>query len=67
MLEHLITINLEKGFIPISRFNKGQAGQIIEEVKKEGIKVILKNNVPQGVLLPYTDEYLELLHMANLI
>ena len=38
-------------FVPISRFNKGEAGKIIEEVKSEGIRVIVKNNAPECVML----------------
>ncbi len=37
--------------IPISRFNKGEAGKIFEELKKEGVKIVVKNNKPACVLL----------------
>lgn len=42
-------------FVPISRFNKGEAGKIIEEVKQEGIKVIVKNNAPECIMIRVED------------
>lgn len=44
-----------KSFVPISRFNKGEAGKIIEEVKRDGIKVIVKNNAPECVMITVED------------
>lgn len=37
--------------VPISRFNKGEATKIFEEVKDTGYKIVLKNNNPTCVLL----------------
>lgn len=37
--------------VPISRFNKGEASKIFEEVNQGGIKLVLKNNNPAGVIL----------------
>ena len=37
--------------IPITLFNKGKAGQIFEEVKKSGTKLVVKNNVAECVLV----------------
>ena len=48
-----------KSYIPISRFNKGEAGKIIEEVKEDGFKFIVKNNAPECVLI--TVEYFDYL------
>lgn len=42
---------LFKNFIPITDLNKGKASQIIDELKKTGYKVILKNNRPEAVLI----------------
>lgn len=50
--------------IPISLFNRGLAGKIFDEVKKYGAKVVIKNNVPECVLLS-PDEYIRLLDEAN--
>lgn len=37
--------------VPISRFNRGEANHIFDEVKEEGCKMVVKNNVPTCVLL----------------
>lgn len=42
---------LFKNFIPITDLNKGKASQIIDDLKKTGFKVILKNNRPEAVLI----------------
>lgn len=46
--------------VPISRFNKGEANKIFEEVKETGFKIVLKNNSPACVLLT-PEAYEELL------
>ncbi len=50
--------------IPISQFNRGQAGQIFEDVKKTGAKVVMKNNVAECILLS-PDEYIQLMDELN--
>lgn len=40
-----------KSLVPISRFNKGEANRVFDEVRETGIKVVLKNNSPTCVLL----------------
>ncbi len=52
------------GTVSISAFNKGLAGKIFHEVKKTGAKVVMKNNVPECVLLS-PEEYLKLLDEVN--
>jgi len=37
--------------VPISRFNRGEANKIFEEVSEYGCKIVLKNNTPACVLL----------------
>ncbi len=37
--------------VPISRFNKGEASRIFDEVKETGWKIVLKNNVPACILI----------------
>lgn len=37
--------------VPISRFNKGGASKIFEEVNRTGVKIVLKNDIPACVLL----------------
>ena len=37
--------------VPISRFNKGEANRIFEEVRQSGFKIVVKNNSPACVLI----------------
>lgn len=43
--------SIMNSLVPISRFNKGEANKIFEELKETGFKVVLKNNTPACVLL----------------
>ncbi len=45
--------------IPISRFNRGLAGKIFDEVRATGPKVVMRNNQPECVLLS-PEEYLRM-------
>lgn len=47
----LRTVDVLNSIIPISRFNKGEASKIFNEVHKTGAKIVVKNNVPECVLL----------------
>ncbi|HCC37936.1 MAG TPA: prevent-host-death protein [Treponema sp.] len=51
MVYNLFCGNILDALIPISRFNKGEANKIFEEVRSSGFKVVVKNNVPACVLL----------------
>ena len=50
--------------VPISMFNQGLAGQVFEEVKKTGAKVVMKNNTAECVLLS-PEEYVRLMDEIN--
>jgi PHD/YefM family antitoxin component YafN of YafNO toxin-antitoxin module len=50
--------------VPITRFNRGEANKIFDEVRKTGIKVVLKNNVPVGVLIE-PERYDEMVEMLE--
>ena len=50
--------------VPISMFNRGLAGQVFEEVKKTGAKVVMKNNTAECVLLS-PEEYVRLMDEIN--
>ena len=50
--------------VSISVFNRGMAGQVFEDVKRSGAKVVLKNNAPECVLLS-PDEYIQLMEEVN--
>ena len=45
------TVNILDSIIPISRFNKGEATRIFNEVKTDGIRIVVKNNTPECVLI----------------
>ena len=55
MYDEMTACTMLNAFVPISRFNKGEAGKIIEEVKRDGIKVIVKNNAPECVMITVED------------
>lgn len=47
----LNAVNILDSIISISQFNKGQANKIFSEVKKFGTKIVVKNNVPECILM----------------
>jgi len=53
-----------KNTVSISQFNRGQAGKIFEEVKREGSMVVMKNNTAECVLIS-PDEYVKLIDIAS--
>jgi antitoxin StbD len=42
---------LMNSIVPITRFNRGEASKIFEEVNESGVKVVFKNNSPVSVLV----------------
>lgn len=57
------TVSLLNSMIPVSRFNKGEAGRIFDELARDKTKIVIKNNVPVGVLLS-PDEYANIIDEA---
>jgi PHD/YefM family antitoxin component YafN of YafNO toxin-antitoxin module len=55
--------------VPISRFNKGEANKIFEEVNADGVKVAVKNNIPACILITPEryEEMLETIENYNLL
>ncbi|SPF46957.1 conserved hypothetical protein [Candidatus Desulfosporosinus infrequens] len=51
MLNPNFISSVMNSLVPISRFNKGEANKIFEEVRETGFKIVLKNNTPTCVLL----------------
>jgi len=45
------TTEFMRAMVPVSRFNKGEAAKIFDEVAKTGIKIAVKNNKPACVLI----------------
>lgn len=50
--------------VPISRFNRGEANKIFDEVRATGCKIVLKNNEPICVLLS-PERYQEMVEMIE--
>lgn len=55
--------NVMSQIVPITRFNRGEANKIFDELKDTGVKAVLKNNVRVGVLVEpeQYDDMVELL------
>jgi len=51
MLNEISLRNALDAVIPITRFNRGEAGKIFDEVRESGCKVVVKNNIPTCVML----------------
>jgi len=64
MLNFMTVDNVLNAIVPISRFNKGGAGKIFDEVKNGGFKIVVKNNVPTCVLIT-PEKYQELMEKVE--
>jgi len=51
MLNEISLSNALDAVVPITRFNRGEANKIFEEVRESGCKVVVKNNIPACVML----------------
>jgi len=51
MINNILRGNILDALVPISRFNKGEANKIFDEVRLSGFKIVVKNNAPACVLL----------------
>ncbi|MGL5122640.1 MAG: hypothetical protein ACRC6K_00520 [Fusobacteriaceae bacterium] len=51
MLNSLPMSSVIDSMIPISRFNKGEANKIFDEVASSGYKIVVKNNKPACILI----------------
>ncbi|MBQ7012006.1 MAG: type II toxin-antitoxin system Phd/YefM family antitoxin [Clostridia bacterium] len=50
-MDNMSLIGMMNSIVPITRFNKGEANKIFEEVENSGMKIVMKNNRPACVLL----------------
>lgn len=64
MLGDFSVKNMLNSIIPISRFNKGEANKIFDEVSQSGYKIVVKNNSPTCVLLT-PKKYEELMEIVE--
>ncbi len=51
MIKKVSVSGVLNSFVPISRFNKGEAHKIFDEVKESGYGIVVKNNNPTCVLI----------------
>ena len=51
MHSHAQVVEVMRSMVPVSRFNRGEAAKIFDEVAQTGIKIAVKNNTPTCVLL----------------
>lgn len=57
-------MSVMKSIVPITRFNRGEANRIFEEVESGGTKIVMKNNRPACVLIA-PDKYEALMEMLS--
>jgi len=56
--------NVLDALVPITRFNRGEANKIFEEVRESGYKIVVKNNTPTCVMLT-PERYQEMMEMIE--
>ena len=64
MINNVLRGNILDTLVPISRFNKGEANKIFDEVRLSGFKIVVKNNAPTCVLLT-PERYQKMLDMIE--
>ena len=50
-MSEMSVMGVMKSIVPITRFNKGEANRIFDEVEASGTKVVMKNNKPACILM----------------
>ena len=50
-MSEMSVMNSMKSVVPITRFNKGEANRIFDEVEASGTKIVMKNNRPVCILM----------------
>ena len=63
-MDHMSTVVIMKKIVPITRFNKGEANKIFDEVQSTGTKIVMKNNRPACVLVS-PEQYESLIEMLS--
>ena len=64
MLGQIPAGELMNSMVPITRFNKGEASRIFDEVAAGGTKIVVKNNKPACVLMS-PEQYTELMELLS--
>ena len=63
-MDQISTVGLMKKIVPVTRFNKGEASKIFDEVQTSGTKIVVKNNHPACVLMS-PEQYESLIEMLS--
>ena len=63
-MSELSVMGVMKAIVPITRFNKGEANRIFDEVESGGTKIVMKNNRPACVLMS-PGQYESLIEMLS--
>lgn len=50
-MNEMSVMSVMRSIVPITRFNKGEANRIFDEVESSGTKIVMKNNRPACVLI----------------
>ena len=63
-MNNMSVVGMMNSMVPITRFNKGEATKIFEEVEMAGTKIVVKNNKPACVLIS-PSQYESLMEMLS--
>lgn len=63
-MNEMSVMGVMKAIVPITRFNKGEANRIFDEVEASGTKVVMKNNRPACILMS-PGQYESLMEMLS--
>lgn len=63
-MNNMSVVGIMNSMIPITRFNKGEATKIFDEVEHTGTKIVIKNNKPACVLIS-PSQYENLMEMLS--
>lgn len=63
-MDKMSVMGMMKTMIPITRFNKGEANKIFDEVQRAGTKIVMKNNTPACILIS-PEQYESLMEMLS--
>ena len=63
-MRRMSVANMMNAMVHITRFNKGEASKIFDEVERTGAKIVVKNNRPACVLLS-PSQYETLMEMLS--
>ena len=64
MLNVLSLSSALDALVPITRFNRGEANKIFDEVRESGCKIVVKNNTPACVMLT-PERYQEMMELIE--